>query len=333
LHTDNGSWHGYAVSFAPSFNTAGQKEPTAFTKENILPWVEKDIYDRSGIFTWWHGYYRNRPGQTAVFSGYSHQPRYMTNYVGLRNRMGILSESFAHMLFELRYEATYRLVESILRYTNNHADEITEIIENADIETLKTIREQAGILKKGVRYKLTEDFKWVDILVRETITAEDENGRRRTKGTGKVMWKDSVKHFNSFVPTLMSTVPKAYYFKSDLSVIADKLREHGIKVKQLDARVKVSGEEFLVSEFKKDARSRYPGHNPVSLEGEFIKSSKTCKAGDYVVQLEQPLAWLIFYLLEPQSDDGLVYWNYFDSELENSEIGKKKVIFPVFKEF
>ncbi len=269
LHTDNGSWHGYAVNFAPAFHTTGQIEPTRFTKENILPWVEKDIVNRTGILTWWHGYYRKRPDENGVFTAYSHQPRYMTNYVGLRNRMGILSESFAHLLFELRYEATYRLVESILRYTNDHAQEIKEMIAKADLETIEIIKQQGGSLQKGVRYALIEEPEYVDILARETVMEEDENGRRRTQATGKIYWEDSVKHYNSFVPTLLSTVPKAYYFNQDFSSIADKLQEHGIKVTQLTDRVKVEGEEFIIKENKKDARSRFPGHSPVSLVGEF----------------------------------------------------------------
>ena len=333
LHTDNGSWHGYAVNFAPSFHSAGQIEPTTFTKENIFPWIQTDILNRSGIQTWWHGYYRNRAGQTPVYSGYSHQPRYMTNYVGLRNRMGILSESFAHQLFELRYEATYRLIESILRYTNDHAEEVVKLIADADKETIETIKQQAGKLQKGVRYKLTDKAEVVSILARETVAKEDKNGRRRTRGTGKIYWQDSVKHFNSFVPTMLSTVPKAYYFSKDFSAIADKLKEHGIEVEQLDTRIKMGGEQFLVQKYKKNSRSRYPGHNPVTLEGIFEPAQKTFKAGDYKVSLEQPLAWLIFYLLEPQSDDGLVFWNFFDEYLEKSDVSKKKVFFPIAKEF
>jgi len=42
--------------------------------------------------------------------------------------------------------------------------------------------------------------------------------------------------------------------------------------------------------------------------------------------MAQPLAWLIFYLMEPQSDDGLVYWNYFDEYLK-----KAGVVYPVIK--
>ncbi|MBT3244526.1 MAG: hypothetical protein HN352_15365, partial [Bacteroidetes bacterium] len=83
----------------------------------------------------------------------------------------------------------------------------------------------------------------------------------------------------------------------------------------------------------KDQRSRYPGHNPVSLEGEYISKKKTFKSGDYKVDLAQPLAWLVFYMMEPQSDDGLVYWNYFDEYLESNKAGEKEVEFPVLKAY
>lgn len=327
LHTDNGSWHGYVVSYAPAFTSAGQAEPTQYTKNEIFPWIRNDIRSRTGIETWWHGYLRLREGEQGMFTAYSHQPRYLTNYVGLRNRMGILSESFAHELFEKRYVATYLLVEAILKYTNNHADEIVEMIKKADQETIDIIKTQAGKLKKGVRYARTKKAQEVDILIRETESYEGTNGRRRTRGTGKIKWENGIKHYNSFEPTLLSTVPKAYYFSKDLKPIADKLLEHGIVISQLEKRTRVEGEVFNITEFNRAERSRYPGHKTVSLEGEFKPGKVSFKSGDYKVSMEQPLAWLIFYLLEPQSDDGLVFWNYFDKYLEGG-----KTDYPIVKE-
>ena len=87
-HTDNGSWHGYALNFAPSFHSAGQAGPTLLTKDELLPWVEKNVRDRSSMPLWWHGYLRMRKGQQGSYTAYSHLPRYIANYVGLRNRMG-----------------------------------------------------------------------------------------------------------------------------------------------------------------------------------------------------------------------------------------------------
>ena len=49
--------------------------------------------------------------------------------------------------------------------------------------------------------------------------------------------------------------------------------------------------------------------------------------------MAQPLRNLIFYLLEPQSDDGLVTWNFFDTYLKAKGVDKKPVEYPVFKHF
>ena len=35
-------------------------------------------------------------------------------------------------------------------------------------------------------------------------------------------------------------------------------------------------------------------------------------AGDFLVEMAQPLAAVAAYLLEPESDDGFVRWNFFD---------------------
>ncbi len=47
--------------------------------------------------------------------------------------------------------------------------------------------------------------------------------------------------------------------------------------------------------------------------------------------MAQALAYLTFYLLEPETDDGLAVWNYFDSYLESLGVQSQDVAFPVFK--
>jgi hypothetical protein len=49
------------------------------------------------------------------------------------------------------------------------------------------------------------------------------------------------------------------------------------------------------------------------------------------VSLETPLANLIFYLLEPEADDGLAYWNYFDTYLATQQASGEALVYPVFK--
>jgi hypothetical protein len=52
--------------------------------------------------------------------------------------------------------------------------------------------------------------------------------------------------------------------------------------------------------------------------------------GSYVIRTGQQLRWLIAYLLEPQSDDGLLFWNFFDRHLV-PQWGGGYYAYPVFR--
>jgi hypothetical protein len=54
----------------------------------------------------------------------------------------------------------------------------------------------------------------------------------------------------------------------------------------------------------------------MQLVGHWTSETREIPAGTYIVRTNQPLGIVAVYLLEPQSDDGLVTWNFFDSELK-----------------
>jgi len=66
-------------------------------------------------------------------------------------------------------------------------------------------------------------------------------------------------------------------------------------------------------------------HNETTLKVHRESKQVAFEAGSYVVSMAQPLGRLIFYLLEPESDDGLVDWNFFDAALT------PKNDFPVYR--
>ncbi len=331
LHTDNGSWHGYIVNVAPSFQTTAMQEPTAYTC-NLLKEIMNKTMIRSGLPVFWHGYLSMRPNEQPTFTAYSHLPRYIANYVGLRNRMGILSETFPHDHFEKRVLSNYCLVLSVIEYTNEHAKEISELVLKADRETVEKIKAQAGTLQKGVNYQLESEPETLTMLIRQTEPYTPSGStRQRYRPTGKLGYVENVKHSNHFVPTRVTGVPRAYIFPAELVNVSEKLKEHGILVKTLPEKAKVTGEEFIISKFSQNQREGYGGHKVVTLEGGFKTVKRSIPAGSFYVDLAQPLAWLIFYLLEPQSDDGLAYWNYFDEYLLEKHVEKGGVAFPVIK--
>ncbi len=330
LHTDDGSWHGYMVNVAPSFQSAGMPETTRFTMD-LLKDAMHSVLDKSGINIFWHGYLSMRPDVQPTFTAYDHLPRYIANYVGLRNRMGILSETFPHELFEKRILSNYYLLVSVLEYTGSHAQEIKEMIAKADQSTIDLIKTEAGKLQRGVTYELAAEPDPIRMLVRETTPYTDANGRKRQKPTGNLNWLENIKHSNHFVPVKFSTLPRTYVFPAELTPIAQKLEEHGITVKRVAKKVKTEAQEFIINKYTKSEREGFGGHKAVSLEGEFKTVKKTIPEGSYYVDMAQPLAWLIFYLMEPQSDDGLLYWNFFDDYLQKAGVEKGGAAYPVWK--
>ena len=193
------------------------------------------------------------------------------------------------------------------------------------------IKERGGNLKKGVEYKIAAATKPIDLLTRETEEYKDENGRTRRRPTGRLFWIQNVKHFNHFEPDLLATVPYGYIFPSGLKGVAAKLQEHGIKVITLPKRTNIESEQFMITKYSRDSRPSYGGHKMVKVEGQFSAKKIKAEAGSYYVDMRQPLAWLIFYMLEPQSDDGLLLWNYFDDYLLPEGVEKSNVPYPVQK--
>jgi hypothetical protein len=77
-------------------------------------------------------------------------------------------------------------------------------------------------------------------------------------------------------------------------------------------------ERFSISEMTK-APKAFQGHQEARLRGSFDRAQLTVSAGSLFVPAAQPLARLAFYLLEPESDDGLVTWNIIEDGLESGK--------------
>ncbi len=63
----------------------------------------------------------------------------------------------------------------------------------------------------------------------------------------------------------------------------------------------------------------------VRLEADARVEQRRFPAGSWIVPVAQPLGTLAVYLLEPESEDGLAAWNFFDEHIEEG------TVFPVFR--
>lgn len=332
LHTTNGTWHGYSLTWAPSYLYAGEPATYRYTNEVMLPAITKNVKEKNGLFFGPFGDFNVREGWPVKnFYTYNHHPRYIINQLGLRNRMAILSESFAHERFYQRIYSTYTFVNEILMHFNQHGKEIARINQEAEATAIRNVLDNAGKITKGVRFKMVP-------------TAEKLNGFRSyqytsfTKADGSKTWikngnivtYDDVNYYGAFKDTVQSIVPRGYVIPAAQSAIAEHLIKQGVKLEKIEKDQTIEATVFVVEKFTK-AQRKFEGHNMASAEGHFETVTKKVQKGDFKVDMAQPLTNLIFYMLEPQSDDGLLNWNFFDSYLEQNGVNTKPVEFPVFK--
>ena len=334
LHTTNGTWHGYSLTYAPSYHTAGDGATSAYTADVMLPAIAASVKEKFDLNFGWYGSFDYRDWPPTELRTYHHAPRYLTNNMGLRNRMAILAETFAHDRFYKRVHAANVFVEEILEYTNLHGREIQRINAAADARTVSRSSQSTAAIENGIQFEMVALDEPLELLSYKYIPYTTATGDTEFARSSEIVTIPGVHNYNRFETTKWATVPIAYVFPAELSEVAETLTEHGIDVTILEQDTRFEGEVFGITGIETQAFVQNLHRNTL-LQGQYRPASQQFNAGDYHVALDNRLANLIFYLLEAQSDDGLAYWNFFDSYLQSQlaqNPGDAAVMdFPVFK--
>ena len=97
-----------------------------------------------------------------------------------------------------------------------------------------------------------------------------------------------------------------------------RLRLHGIIVEEAGSFAVEGASVFAIDSVVRRGNP-FQGHVEVRLEGAW-KDDPSYRVADgaYIVRTSQPLGVLAVELLEAQSDDGLVTWNFFDASIDEA---------------
>jgi hypothetical protein len=325
LHTTNGSYHGYHLTYSQPLNPNTDQAILDFERDVMMPSLTKSMADLHKFRAYYYGNFTgfsNTPKEGAKWEAFTHQPRIGQNYGGIRNRLTVLSEAYSYLSFKRRIEVTEAFVEEILKFSAKNAAGMKSLTKAADARTIAGSKAKGT--SSGVEFKPKPLPNQVEILVGEVEKIKNpRSGKEMTamiEDKYRPMKMDDVGMFEA-VRTV--PVPRAYLFER-ADPIVEKLRQHGIVVEELSAATEVPVETFTIDKFERSKRT-FQGHNEVRMAGTYANERRSFPAGTVVVRTAQPLGRLVFYLLEPESDDGLVTWNFWDASLE---VGKR---FPVFK--
>ena len=312
-HTTDGSYHVEPTTFTWMVNPDGDNSLITYMREKMMPEMSKTLSGKYKIENCFYGEFIDMMEPEKGWVLDASEPRYIVNYFGLRNRLGILNENYVYADFKSRVMGCYYLIHSLLEYTSVHKSEIEDMLNDADKRTILRGADPAVSDSFAIDYKVRPSPNKVTIRTYEAELINDVNGRKNYRRTDRQ--KDvTVPYYIDYYPTKNVRFPFAYLITASDPAITDLMKTHGIKLEKLTSDSKIEVQQFEISDLKGASRLNQ-GHYTNTINGKYISNTVNFPAGTIVVRTAQPLGSLVAYLLEPQSNDGLLFWNIFDRYL------------------
>jgi hypothetical protein len=303
LHTTNGSYHGYALTWSPGLNP-NHSPINRFVQDTFLPEVAERMRERHGIRTFPYGNFRNQEPDSLRqgWETYDGKARYGSNWHAMRNRVSILSEAYSNDPFETRVAASYAFVREVLSLLAEQRDEITQRTREAWAPDSVAVRQRLAQARER------------DVLAE--ITHADGDGshgyaRRRRTGEFRTI---RMPVWDRFASRRSEAIPSAYLIPDHYQKVVELLRRHGVRVVRVPSGWEAPAEHFRIDSVA-HARREFEQHRLASVEGAWAEGPVSGEGAWWLVPTAQQAGVLAAYVLEPASEDGVVAWNLMDDAL------------------
>jgi hypothetical protein len=341
LHTTNGSYHGYHLTYSPILNPNADARLIEFTRERMLKPITQAMVKSHHWRTYYYGNFAPEDGGgressrvdpanpgNVTWRTFDHRPRFGNNYAGLRNRIAILSEAYSYLDFKGRVEVTEDFVEEIWQSAAANAKQIMTLTAQAD--RVFTGPANGKPVELGVEFEIRALPEPVEIIVGDVTKVPNPRSGRDMLVMADQAAPVRMQDYGVFAATRAVAMPRGWLIpralagSPRLSAALDRLRMHGIRIEEVAAETQIAVERFSIADYTRAERT-FQGRNEARLRGTFDKAQFTVEAGSLFIPASQPLARLAFYLIEPESDDGLVTWNIIEEGLASGQT------YPVYR--
>ncbi len=307
LHTTNGTRHGYQLTYSPPLNPAMDEEVLRYSRD-LLAGIRARCKAKHGWELFDYGNVEGQ-GEARAWRTFGFEPRYVTNYAGVRNRIGVLSEAASFQPFEMRVRSTLAFVRDVLERVAKDASKVVRLSRAADERTARRATQKTPF-ELGVRFEMASRGSEPVLLEKP----DPQNPVPRNKAP-KNLELVAMEVFGQFRPTRTARFPAGYLFAPEHARAARLLARHGVTVEKVSTAWSGPAERFVVSECAV-APQAFQGHRLVRLEGKFETARVEFPAGSYWIRTGQPLGYLAFHMLEPESLDGAAAWGFFGTSFE-----------------
>ncbi len=209
LHTTDGSSNsGFNMTYETSLNPNNSKGEMSLLRDVMLPEITKTVKTKHGSDWWYYGGVSGTGADRAWRSDADlARPRYTSTYYGVRNILGLLTETYSYASFKQRIFETYWFLEEALTFVAKNGDKIQNVVATANAESV--IGQQLAVRQQLVK---APDLKPIvfapTISVRNPYVA-DRPYRLRPDGS-PIASTEMLPFYGTTEPTETSLAPRVW---------------------------------------------------------------------------------------------------------------------------
>lgn len=357
LHTTDGSASsGFNMTYETSLNPNDSKATSSLLRDVLLPEITKAVQQKHGE-SWF--YYGGVSG-TGDDRGWRSdaelaKPRYTSTLFGVRNRLGLLTETYSYASFQDRINNTYWFLEETLGFVAKHGKTVRDAVATADAESI--VGKPLAVRQQLVKAPDPMPIVFAVSTSERNPYVADRPYFSRVRG-GETT--EMLPVYLTAVATETSVAPRAWIVPNVsssaagqpavgrggggggfggrgsvgsptarlIASVTDRLEAHGIKFTRTDREMVVKGEQYRIASNTVAEREYQGAHRMRTITGTWEPVSQALPAGSLIIPMDQPLARLAFILFDPRSDDGFMSWNILDAVLAATPA---PAIYPVLR--
>jgi len=347
LHTTDGSSNsGFNMTYETSLNPNNAKAQMRLLRDVLLPEITKNVKAKHGTDWFYYGGVSGTGDQRAWRSDAElAKPRYTSTYYGVRNILGLLTETYSYASFKTRITETYWFLEESLGYVASHGDTVRDVVAKANAESI--IGQQLAVRQQLVKAPALQKIVFAPTISVRNPYVADRPYRLRPDGLGTSnVTSEMLPFYGTTEPTETTLAPRVWVIpvtstpaaapspapapggfgggrggaagtptQRMMASVIDRLEAHGIRYSITAAEQPFSGDRFKIATNTLDTREYQGTHKARTLTGAWEATEQSLPAGSLVIPMDQPLARLAFILMDPRSDDGFMWWNILDAVL------------------
>ena len=232
--------------------------------------------------------------------------------------------------YKTRVEATYKTIQHTMELLNRDRVKLAETIKHADDYTASAaFRDKDFTVKFRTSYKdsVFVDFKGVEYESKKSdLTGGEWFVYHPDKPT---IFK--IPFFTKAEPDAIVKLPEAYIIPVEWIDVIKRIQLHGIKYYTIKKPTlyAVQAYRFKNTRFK---NTSFEGRISASFSLDTVTMKREYQTGSVIVPMNQPLARVAAYLLEPTADGSLASWGFFNAVMEQKEYTESYVMEKIARE-